>query len=106
MSVTEWVVGGPKREDVMRDTWGHLDAKPGVEYPGKIIFAESCYGGEQVILSAEFGDAGYGPWFYEGIHDWLCDQDTEVGKIYTWTGTYRLDSEHHFEGTVKAVDLP
>jgi hypothetical protein len=92
--------GERKAKAVMRETWGHLDAEEGVIYPGTITFMEGCYGGERMILSAEFGDAGYGPWFYYGIHDWLSEQDTEPSTVYLFTGTYQLvDEAHHFVGT-------
>lgn len=91
----------------MRDTWGHLDARPGVKYAGTIIFAEGQYGGERIILHADFGNAGYGPWFYEGINDWLCEQDTEPGKLYHFTGCYRLarNNTHEFVGTITTTGL-
>ena len=94
--------GERKYEEVQLETWGHMDATPGVEYSGKILFAASEFGGDQFILRSDFGDAGYGPWFYEGIHDWLCEQETEDGKIYEFTGTYLLaeSGQHTFNGEI------
>lgn len=107
MGVFELVAGGPKREEVMRDTWGHLDAQPDIRYPGTILFAESEYGGDRMVLRADFGDeAGYGPWFYEGIQDWLYEQTIDPGKLYLFVGWYRLvDDEHEFVGNVEIIDL-
>lgn len=101
------VLAGRKVGEVMRETWGHLDAKPGVRYQGVILFAAGAFGGEQVILHSEFGEAGYGPWFYEGIHDWLCEQETEPGRLYRFEGFYRLkrNGEHEFTGTVTTTEL-
>ncbi len=90
----EWVVGGPDPDAVMRETWGHLDAEDGRRYRGSILFAEGQYR-DQVLLSVDFGEAGYGPWFYEGIHDWLIQQDTEPGYIYKFDGFYRRRGERH-----------
>lgn len=47
-----------------------------------------------------WGNAGDGPWFYEGIQDWLSEQDTEPGWIYTFEGCYRLRAGgvHEFVG--------
>ncbi len=99
--------GQRRAEETMLDTWGHMDAQPGVKYPGTILFAESEFGGERVILRSDFGEAGYGPWFYEGVHDWLCDQDTEPGMLYLFTGSYRLlkTGAHRFTGTIDSVDI-
>lgn len=101
MPVVEHVVGGPDPEEVARDTWGHMDARPGVRYRGTVVFAEGVYGGDGVVaLSVDFGNAGDGPWFYEGIQDWLCEQETELGRIYTFRGCYRLRAggAHEFVG--------
>lgn len=95
--------GQRRAEEVMRDTWGHLDDAVGVKHHGTILFAEGAFGGEQVILQSEFGLGGYGPWFYEGIHDWLCEQETEVGYLYRFTGWYRLckNGKHQFVGKIE-----
>lgn len=98
--------GERKAEEALRDTWGHMDATPDVQYPGFILFAEGAFGGERVILQSEFGDAGYGPWFYHGIHEWLCAQDAEPGKLYRFEGVYRLhDGSHEFVGTITTTEL-
>jgi hypothetical protein len=92
-----------KTEEVMRKTWGHLDDAPGVKHRGIIRFAEGAFGGQQMILTSEFGLGGYGPWFYEGIHDWLCEQDTEPGVVYRFTGWYRLckNGKYQFVGKIE-----
>lgn len=102
MSVIEDVTGSHRIEKIMRETWGHMDAHPGVKYRGVIVFAEGAYGGERIILQAEFGNAGYGPWFYAGIQDWLSEQETEAGHIYRFEGTYclRRGGHHEFVGNV------
>jgi hypothetical protein len=100
-------IAGLKSEEVMRGTWGHLDAKPNVKHPGTIVFAESAYG-HLVILSADFGDdAGDGPWFYQHVHEWLDEQDTERGTCYRFTGWYRHDGNgtHDFVGDITPVPL-
>lgn len=101
--------GERRATEVMRDTWGHLDAQPGVKYPGVIVFAEGIYGSDGIVtLRCEFGDAGHGPWFYEGLQDWLFQQDVEAGTVYRFDGFYRLTKRgaHTFRGKVTAVPLP
>jgi hypothetical protein len=97
-----------KAERVMRDTWGHLDDVPGIKHHGIILFAEGAFGGERVILRSRFGAGGYGPWFYEGIHEWLGEQDMEDGRIYRFEGWYRLckNGRHQFVGKVREYAYP
>lgn len=102
------VCGARKAQEVMRSTWGHMDANPGTRYRGSIIFAEGVFGDDGVMaLRYDFGNAGYGPWFYEGLKDWLYQQDTETGRLYRFEGTYRLgrDGVHIFDGEVTSVEL-
>jgi hypothetical protein len=97
--------GQRRAREAMQDTWGHLGAHPGPRYSGNIRFAEGCYG-DRVVLAVDFGKASDGPWFYEGIHEWLIDRDTEPGAIYRFEGTYRLakGGRHVFEGTISRED--
>jgi hypothetical protein len=92
--------------NVMRDTWGHMDANPGTRYKGHVVFAAGCYGGERIVLAAEFGSAGYGPRFYEGVNEWVSWlEDVEEGRVYRFDGYYRLGAggSHVFEGDVREV---
>jgi len=73
------------------------------------VFAEAEFGGERVILRADFGpDAGYGPWFCEHVHEWLWEQETQPGRIYTFAGWYRTrqSGDHEFHGEITSVALP
>jgi hypothetical protein len=99
--------GERRTNRIMRDTWGHMDANPGTRYKGHIIFAEGVFGGDRIILESEFGNAGYGPWFYDGIMDWLFDQNIEAGKIYRFDGFYRLapGGAHDFVGDISSTDI-
>lgn len=96
MRVFELVAGGPDPDEVMQETWGHLNARPNVRHAGVIVFAHSAYDG-LVVLSVDFGDdAGDGPWFYEHLHKWLAEQDdAEPGTCYRFTGWYRHNGYDH-----------
>ncbi len=57
MGVVVDVYGARKTEDVMRDTWGHMDAEPGRKYPGWItsdgearVIASHWHGGQKSAL--------------------------------------------------------
>jgi hypothetical protein len=94
--------------EVMRETWGHLDTEPGVKHPGSIVFAIGMYSdGAQAIISTDFGkDVGNGPWFYYGINDWLSDQDLDQG-VYRWSGWYKLckNGKHQFVGRSRRIEI-
>jgi hypothetical protein len=98
-------ISGRRVEEVMRGTWGHLDAHPGTRYRATITFAEGLYG-DLVILDVDCKASG-GPWFYEGIQDWLCEQETEPGRIYRLDGHYclRAGGRHEFTGTITEKPL-
>lgn len=103
-----YAAGAPDPGEVLEGTWGHLKAQPDVQHPGVIVFAEAQFGGERVILHADFGpDAGYGPWFFDHVHAWLYEQDAHLGRIYTFTGWYRTSesSEYGFSGEITSVAL-
>lgn len=96
------------REVVYRQTFGHMDANPGTRYKGTITFAETAFSDPgKAILHSDFGNAGFGPWFYEGIHEWLWDQETLPGRIYYFTGYYQLrkDNKHTFVGTITSKEI-
>lgn len=95
-------------EAVREDTWGHLRTQSNAWHPGVIVFAESAYGGERVILHADFGDGvPDSPWFYEHVHEWLWGQDAEPGALYTFTGWYRVgrSGAYEFHGAIASAAL-
>lgn len=102
------VLIGTDPEAVRENTWGHLKAQPDVWHPGGVVFAESAYGGERVILRADFGDGvPDSPWFYQHLHEWLWEQDTEPGALYTFTGWYRIgrSGAYEFRGEIASAPL-
>lgn len=100
------VYGARKAAEAVEDTWGHFGAAPG-KHDGWILFTHGTYG-DLTVIDVDFGDAaGYGPWFYEGIHSWLCYQDTKPGKVYRFKGWYRAckNGAHQFVGKVREAPL-
>jgi hypothetical protein len=98
-----------KKAQVMEDTWGHMRDTPDIRHHGTVIFAESEYR-ERVVLCSDFGDAGFGPWFWEHAHEWLSEQDMKPGRIYTFRGWYLISSdgldEYEFSGKITSAPLP
>ena len=108
------------RAKVMRDTWGHLDAKPRQTYSGYIIFALSEYPGDgSTVVKVDFGDdTPGGPWFYEDLHEFVdrkChppyprkSKGLAEGCIYRFDGTYMAfkNGKSRFSGKIKRVKIP
>lgn len=76
---------------VMYATWGHLEPKLGVDYPGKIWF---IVGGYQAVRSQP-ADASFefdgGPGFYSDMVDFidtLTARDLDHG-MWLWEGVHR-----------------
>ncbi len=88
------------RQEVLRDTWGHLAPTKGREYPGRIVFSFGVFDSgdlNPVVLVCDFGDLDSSPWFYDALQGFL-DRYTpgEAGRVYEWTGTFR---NYRFKGS-------
>lgn len=77
------------RMAVMADTWGHLDARPGVTYPGFIVYAVTAWGQTEPI-EAVFGHIE-GPGYFDHMNNFIDDdgRDRDVG-VYRFDGTYSV----------------
>ena len=89
------------REIVHQDTWGHMAPKKGHEYTGKIVFTHGEYG-DITVIRTEFLSLGSSPWFYEDLHNFVGDQDTEEGEVYVFKGMY---CNNKFKGNVEKLNL-
>lgn len=96
----------PKPEEVLRDTWGHMAAKPKKEYTGYVIFAASCYdSGELSAIKVEFKDAqgrelNGGPWMYDAVQELMCAQKVDRGEVYRWEGRVK---DYKFKGHLRKL---
>lgn len=84
------VIGGPTREEVLADTWGHLAPQAGHAYTGSIVFALGSWG-DIVPVSMDFVDLDSSPWFFDDLTAFI-EQESGArpdGAVYRWTGTYR-----------------
>ena len=95
-------VDAKHKDNVMQSTWGHLAPKKNKSYKGTIVFAIGCYGNSTTVLSVEFKDLDDSPWLYEAIHEFLFEQDTEVGNVYMFTGALK---NYKFVGKVQRIDI-
>ncbi len=98
-------VYGTRREaEVMQETWGHLAPEPGKTYTGTVVFTNGCFR-DLTVITCEFADLPDSPWFYDTLHNWLLDQEPEEGKVYRFTGTYRVDRDDPFIGVTWVLPL-
>lgn len=94
------------KAQVMGATWGHLAPKGGKVYRGSILFAHGEYG-DLVPLRATFEGLPDSPWFFQDMTDWICRQETEGGRIYSFHGTYAKakNGDFNFDGEVRCLDI-
>ena len=95
-------VEAKNKDIIMQDTWGHLAPKKNKSYKGTIVWAQGCYGNSLTALSVEFKDLDDSPWLYEAIHEFMFNQDAEVGNVYRFTGAFR---NYKFIGKVQRIDI-
>ncbi len=93
------------RAVVMRDTWGHLDTKPGEYHPGYVLFALGVHG-DIVLLDWEFEGVSANPWIYEELHEHVgkhIDKTKGPWGVWVFEGSYRVFKNgcHKFSGKVR-----
>lgn len=94
---------------VMRDTWGHLDASPGV-YDGYIVFTHGTYG-DIVVIDNHFEGLSDSPWLYDHIYDkvnkFVDTGRTERGRVYRFDGVYirQKNGGHRWRGVLTQIAL-
>lgn len=80
-----------KRQELLADTWGHLAAKRNKRYKIKIIFSESCYGGQgtSLIDTRLYNGLENSPWLYEAILHRINKLTKRTPGIYCINGIVR-----------------
>jgi len=95
-----------KAKKAIKDTWGHLRAKPG-KHTGYIIYTCAEYG-ELVSIASSFSGVSGSPWFYQAQHDFMANNSPNRGEIYLFTGYYKLgkgeDNVGSFHGDISEID--
>jgi hypothetical protein len=94
------------KEEVMRQTWGHLAPKRNKRYKGRVVFAVGCFSSDYLNptpIVCEFKDLESSPWFYSALNEYLQSLKVEEGKVYEFTGKF---CNYKFEGEVRTVFDP
>ena len=84
------------------DTWGHLAPCQDFTYEGHIIFALGAFGGDRMVIDADFEDLPASPWLFQALNDFIGDHQGEAGGVYRFDGTFR---NYVFEGEVQKMTL-
>mgnify|MGYP003136357968 CR=1 FL=1 len=79
-----------KKQEVMRDTWGHLKPKNDEIYIGYIIFAVSCFNSSESIIVDTYFGVPDSPWFYADIIEYVEENKPLKHGVYEFRGTYTV----------------
>jgi hypothetical protein len=81
------------RQEVYKETWGHLAPEKDVTYTFRIVYAVECYNSQGiVVLKSEYdNDLDSSPWLFDAENDFLYDLSNKLGDqegvIYEVNGT-------------------
>jgi hypothetical protein len=92
-----------QRQEVLRETWGHLAPIRNKTYKGRIVWATGCLGSDDlnpVCLAFELGDLDSSPWFYDVLQDFMQDNPGDAGCVYEFIGTFR---NYKFKGKIRLI---
>jgi hypothetical protein len=94
-----------QREQVLRETWGHLAPEKDRTYEGRFVYAVQCYNSESpVVLDFDFPGLRDSLWLYEYLEEFIyylttgdlgkwphedLPLKTEAGCVYEFVGTFR-----------------
>jgi len=103
--ILEDVVGGSKVKRVMRETWGHLRAKPG-RHRGILIFACTEYG-QPAVIRSDFEGVSGSPWYFQAEQEFVNRHAVDSASVYVFRGDYvrrKGDDCGRFEGDIRKID--
>ncbi|HEY9373784.1 hypothetical protein, partial [Streptomyces sp.] len=90
--------GERRANQIIEDTWGHLHPEAG-RHDGYLVAAFSAYGGERLLITAEFRDQPDSPWLYDAMYRLILDADMDEGAVYRFTGAVIADGKQlRFDG--------
>lgn len=85
--------------------WGQQQLRKNRIYKGYIVFAWSAFGGDLVVLDADFKGLPDSPWLFDAIHEFAFQDmsDLKEGAVYRFDGTFR---NYEFNGTRTVIYEP
>lgn len=92
------------RNQVTRQTFGHLAPSPRKKYKGSLIFTQSEFG-ELVPIRVSFEGLPDSPWLHQHLLSFVEERATEPGKVYKFEGSYMvfLNGNPSFKGAVTEI---
>jgi hypothetical protein len=98
------------KDQVMRETWGHLAPNHRQIYEGFILFTHTAWNKIEPI-EFEFKNLEMSPWLFEQMNEFiskkeLLKNDGSFG-VFIFTGKYQLynNGNYRFSGKIKKVKI-
>lgn len=100
------------RAQVLAETWGHLEPKPGTRHRGSMLLMASHFDNNQIAVQASFPTVQGGPGFYWSVREYAerltRSQERTVRRLYTQedgtAGTYLATERRYYEDGVYRFD--
>jgi hypothetical protein len=85
------------KQEVLKDTWGHLAPKRNKTHRGFIVFTITTYGNMEMIDNG-FDGLPDSPWLFDAMQEFAFSdwENLEHGTVYRFDGTFR---NYEFKGT-------
>ena len=93
------------REQIRRDTWGHLAPREHRVYRGEVVFAVGCFGNDPInptVLNCRFRGLDESPWFFESLIRFIGKRKRRPGGVYRWEGEF---CNYKFKGSFTRLRL-
>ena len=100
------------RAQVLAETWGHLEPRPGTRHRGSMLLMASHFDNNQVAVQVDFPTVQGGPGFYWSVHEYAerltRPQVRTVQRPYTredgTADTYLATERRYYEDGVYRFD--
>lgn len=101
------VFGKSKKEEALKETWGHLAPKYYKQYKGFIIYCINCFGCIDII-DFDFKDLCSSLWLYDHLYNFVNNNipyGQQGPKIYKFEGTYKCFKNNRYEFKGNTIEV-
>jgi hypothetical protein len=99
------------KAQVYAETFGHLAPTPRQTYEGWMVLTWAGYGGDLIVISAEWKDLDDSPWLFDDMQDYLGklteNNRAKRGEVYKFVGTYTKfkNGNYRFSGKLQRIPI-